>query len=95
MELTTWQGELVVAVKAKYPMGFTPEQRLLAIFRQVADVSQTLQFGEIGNCSLQTRIAAILPDVFLLFDQCGVDLEKELQYILDWFKSNGKRCAEM
>lgn len=86
MTLKQWQAVFVCLAKHKFPE-WTPEQRLLSLHRQIADISQTLQCGERNGVSLKTRVADILPDVFLLADQLDVDLEKELSGdILTFFK---------
>ena len=88
MYIRVWQTLFTRAINAKFPVSFDSEQRLLALHRQVADVSQTLQFGEIGGVTLQTRIAGIFPDLLMLCEMHGVDLGKELPVVLDWFNSN-------
>lgn len=87
MEIAEWQALFVKEAKRKFPAEWTVEQRLLSLHRQIADISQTLQSGERNGIRLQTRVADILPDVFLLADQLGVDLEKELSgEILAFFR---------
>ncbi len=88
MHIQHWQKSFVLAVNKKFPKEFSPEQRLLALHRQVSDVSQTIQSGEFGGVDLNLRIASIFPDLFMLCEQHGVDLEKELPKALAWFNSN-------
>lgn len=88
MDIDRWQRMFFMAVNRKYPSKWTTEQRLLAIQRQIADVSHTHQFGELGGISIKGRIAGIFPDLFMLCEQHGMDLNEELKSILDWFNSN-------
>jgi hypothetical protein len=85
MDIRLWQDKFVSACKKKFPKEFSPEQRLLAVSRQLADVSERMQFNP---SDLKYRIAAILPDIFMLCDQCDVDLNKELVGVLGWFESD-------
>ena len=91
MDINVWQKLFVESCEKKFPIQFTPEQRLLAIQRQLADVSQTIQFGEIGGITLQHRIAAVLPDLFMLCEQHDVNLNEELATVLAWFNSDSPK----
>ena len=93
MDIREWQDLFVVAMNKRFPTEWTPEQRLLAIQRQLADVSQTIQFGELGGISLHQRIAAILPDLFMLCEQHSVNLNEELPKVLAWFNGNASKTS--
>ena len=93
MDIQNWQNVFTQAIHKKFPKEFTAEQRLLAIHRQLSDVSQAIQFEEFGGVSLNRRIAAILPDFFMLCEQCGVDLNKELFAVEQWFESGQPKTA--
>lgn len=88
-----WQDKFVEAVQKRFPNNFwTAEERLLACYRQLADVSGAMQKAkgnlgqdEHGYEDLKHRIAASFIDLFVLAKQCDVDLEKEWQKALDWF----------
>ncbi len=86
MDIQEWQKEFVDAMNSKFPETWTKEERLLAITRQLADVSKQLQFD---GTEIQHRIAAIFPDLFMLCEQCDVDINKELLDVLSWFHIKG------
>jgi len=88
VEIQDWQKEFVNAINNKFPEPWTKEQRLLAIVRQLADVSEQIQFN---GTETNHRIAAIFPDLFMLCEQCGVGLDKELLGVLCWFHSKEVR----
>ena len=83
MDIHEWQNQFVEAISKRFPKEFTSEQRLLAIHRQLADVSEKIQFG--GD--VKHRIVAVLPDFFMLCHHYGIDLNQELPAILAWFNS--------
>ena len=87
MDIKDWQKLMVEAVNNKYPK-WTFEQRLHSLHKQVSDVFYTHQIGEMEHVSIQTRIADIFVDLFLICEEFDVDLESEFQIILDWFKEN-------
>lgn len=87
MDINEWKELFVCAVNTRFPTKFTTEQRLLAILRQVSDVSERVQFGKGTKEELRHRIAAIFPDLFMLCEDQGVELDEELQRVMDWFKS--------
>lgn len=88
MDIDDWKRQFVTAVTDRFPKKFTPEQRMLAILRQVSDVSERIQFGKGTQDELRHRIAAIFPDLFMLCENQGVELDEELQKVIEWFKSN-------
>lgn len=85
MTLQEWQKEFVKAVESRFPK-WTFDQRLHSLHKQVSDVFYTHQIGEMNNVTIQTRIADIFVDLFLICDEFNVDFDKEFKVILEWFK---------
>jgi hypothetical protein len=90
-------------VKATFPNGFkTPEDRLLAIYRQVAEVSAMLarrrghsvthNLGVRDEAQYHQCVFSILIDVLLLSEEVEIDYDKELQVALEWFRNKRKKA---
>jgi NTP pyrophosphatase (non-canonical NTP hydrolase) len=86
MTITEHQKQFTKAIHQKFPKRWTTEQRLLSLYRQVADISYTLHFKKIKKVNLQTRIADTFIDLFVLCEELNVDLEKEFKRIMKWTK---------
>lgn len=93
MEITEWQKLFVDAVNQKYPK-WTFDQRLHSLHKQVSDVFYTHQMGEMENIPIQTRIADIFVDLFLICEEFDVDLEQEFSVILEWFRQKNLTAYE-
>jgi len=91
-DLRYWQKQFVEAVNTKYAK-WTFDQRLHSLHKQVSDVFYTHQIGEMENVTIQTRIADIFVDLFVICDEFDVDLEKEFGIILEWFNDPKKITA--
>lgn len=76
---------MVEAVNNRYTK-WTFEQRLHSLHKQVSDVFYTHQIGQMEGVTIQTRIADIFVDLFMICDEFDVDLDKEFNTILEWFK---------
>lgn len=98
MEIAWWQKSIAQAVKEAFAKPLSTEQRLLAIVRQVADASMELakmqgaiDTHHVSHKFHQQAIACILLDVFVLAEEYGVDMDRELQEGLDWFRERAKK----
>jgi|GEM_PF-1213525 len=99
-----WQKEFAEAANTKYPHNATwsQEDRVLAIVRQLADVSEALhketgklKGGSPDDKSVDHRIATLLVDILLLCEMRKLDPEPEMQKVLDWFlDAESKRSNE-
>lgn len=85
MEIKELQRLIVEAVNNRYSK-WDINQRLNSLHKQVADVFYTHQVGQMDGITIQTRIADIFVDLFMICDEFDVDLDKEFKFILDWFK---------
>ena len=93
MDLIALQKAFVDVRTKNFGVPWPPEQRMLAMVRQIGDASGALQKAQgklktdqHGYDDLRHRVASILPDLFFLADQLGVDWEKELIRCMDWFE---------
>lgn len=86
MTISEWQKQFGQTIHKKFPKKWTTEQRLLSLHRQVADISYTLNFKKIKKVTLQTRIADVFIDLFVLCEELNVNLEKEFSRIMKWAK---------
>lgn len=93
MEIKNWQERMVKAVNNRYPK-WTFDQRLHSLHKQVSDVFYTHQIGRLEGVSIQTRIADIFVDLFLICEEFDVDLDKEFKIILEWFEQENKTAYE-
>ena len=97
MDIKEWQQKFVHAIKNRFPNEWTKEQRLLAIYRQLADVSGaiavsggTLKCNLHGYENVDHAIACVFADLFMLAEQ--IDLEKELGEVLCWLETVDKKA---
>ena len=86
-----WQKLFVDAMIKKFGSS-SQEKRLAFMEEDFNDIKNSMQ-RENGNLESDDhrhkdpneRIAGLLSNVFVLADQRGMDLEKELQKALDWY----------
>lgn len=94
MDVKQWSVLLTSWVKRIFPKKMSPSDRLLAVIRQVADASGALhkqngviKSGKHEHEDLKHRVACCFIDLFVLCEDLNVDLEKEWQKAVEWFKS--------
>lgn len=96
MDIKEMAALLKKEIRETFPNGFrTTEERLLSIYRQVADVSSILArqqgYGVAHSLGVQEEynqsIFGILIDVLLLAEEAEIDYDKELNTALQWFKN--------
>ncbi len=93
--LQEWQKDFAIAVAKKFPNNsrWSEQDRVLAMLRQLADVSGAIQKEQglliSDNHSYEDpnyRIACLMADIFILCEKREVNLEKELDRALEWYK---------
>ena len=98
--ISIWQKEIADAANARFPRNSTWSQqdRLLSIFRQLADVTGAVQkeqgiypSDDAKYEDANHRIAALIADILILCDTRKLDLEAELGKVMDWYKSGTDR----
>ena len=97
MDIVLWQKKFYEEVKKTFAKSLTSEQRLLSIFRQVADASMELakkkgliETEHISHISCEQSIANIFVDLFVLCEEEGVELEQAFEIVLEYFKERRK-----
>lgn len=92
MELDDLAQELFELCENKYkPM--TPDQRLLAVMRQLADASGAVAVRDgaivnVGHTYQEAphRIACLLAEVLILARQEKIDLDHEMKRVLEFYR---------
>ena len=89
--LKEWERLFADAIQKKFGT-CSQEKRLVYLLQELEDISIGLKVekGELEAVDHRykkpdERIAGLLANVFVLTQQRGTDLEKELQQALDWF----------
>ncbi|MGB4076147.1 MAG: hypothetical protein WBK28_00385 [Minisyncoccia bacterium] len=97
--LKEWENLFVDAIHRKYGSS-SQEKRFAYISQELEDISIALKVekGELLAIDHKykdpdERIAGLLANVFVLANQRGTDLEKELQQALDWFQDPNTRAS--
>lgn len=96
MNINELRNEMVKAVRGKYPVDISPENRYINLTQQVTDFGKALQAYQ-GNTeknknhdTVQHLIACIMVDLFMFSDYVNADLEKEVLAAIKWFKTEKK-----
>ena len=90
-----WQSAFGAAVKKKFPKSMTPEDRLLAVYRQMGDLSGAMAFeaGRLkavghGYDNVPHRLACVFAELFILANEMGEqNLDVRLAEVLAWYEA--------
>ena len=94
--IAEWQRTFKDAAERKFPdSGWSQSDRLASIRRQLEDVETSLKVesGEVqsdghAHQDPNHRIAALIADILILAEECGADVETELEKVLAWFEKS-------
>lgn len=92
--LNELQKEMARVVAERFPLNqYTPTQRLLAVMVQMGDLADLLLIKEgvkdnhkKQHLNYKEAVAAVFVDLLVLSQQLDVDLDKEIQRAIHWFK---------
>jgi hypothetical protein len=91
--INEWKELIVAARNKRFGDPLSKEERWQSFANQLEDVAKSIR-SELGDLArdpwnnVSERVSAAIGDLFLLADDCDVDLEEELQKVIDWFSKN-------
>lgn len=95
MEINKWQKVITKVINKRFPIKFSPEDRIISLASQVGQLGekiQTLQgtrkWDRRADTPLSEMITAVFIDICILCDIYNIDLDKTLRGDIKWLLTN-------